>query len=83
MGPFTILQSALNGIVSNRNYLFRFLKTRRLSITVRSAGKERHSTRPIVASLLLSVVPAPLALLAYRALLAAGSGNVFTLYFGK
>ncbi len=81
MGPFTILQSLLNCVVGNDNYLFRFLKSRQLAS--RSGDSRPRPVAPLVASVLLLPLAAPLALILYVALLAAGSGDVFTLYLEK
>ncbi|MGM4906232.1 class I SAM-dependent methyltransferase [Tardiphaga sp. 866_E4_N2_1] len=74
MGPFTILQSALNSIVGNQNYLFKFLKSSSLRKDWRSAWW------PTLASLILAVPLGLASLVAYFLLLAGKSGDVFTLY---
>jgi len=79
LGPFTILQSLLNTLLGNRNYLFRFLKNPKLSVSRRGWGDRLGA----LASLLLLPITAPVALTAYVALLTAGSGDVFTLYYRK
>jgi len=83
MGPFTILQSLLNCLVGNQNYLFRFLKSRQL--VRQSGGDTGGSTYPagLLVSLLLLPVIAPLSLVAYFALLPFKSGDVFTLYLER
>lgn len=79
-GPFTILQSTLNVILGNENYLFRLLKHEQLPEALQS---ERRRITPLraAASIVLGAFLAPLALLAYWVLLAARSGDVFTGYY--
>lgn len=79
MGPFTILQSLLNVIVGNDNYLFRFLKSR--ALTSGSAGGGRLG--PTLLSVLLLPLVGPVALVLYFVWLARGSGDVFTLYLER
>lgn len=74
MGPFTILQSGLNCIVGNNNYLFKFLKSRDL----RAAGGA-SGWRTAVSVALLPVL-GPISLITYFALLALKSGDIFVLY---
>jgi SAM-dependent methyltransferase len=79
MGPFTILQSALNATLGNGNYLFRMLKHRRLQ-------KEQRIPLPAVPTFLsVALLPlfGPAALVAYLALLAFDSSDVFTAYYRK
>jgi SAM-dependent methyltransferase len=84
MGPFTILQSLLNCIVGNQNYLFRSLKNRRLvGRAAQIDARKGALSGPLVASVLLLPVLAPVALALYVALLAVGSGDVFTLYLER
>jgi SAM-dependent methyltransferase len=84
MGPFTILQSLLNCIVGNQNYLFRFLKNRRMvSRAAQIDARKGALSAPLVASVLLLPVLAPASLALYFALLAVGSGDVFTLYLER
>lgn len=80
MGPFTILQSSLNLILGNRNYLFHFLKHRNLGF-VQDDGYPRK--KMVILSLGLSIILGPLSLLVYYVLLALRSGDVFTLYARK
>lgn len=80
MGPFTILQSSLNLILGNRNYLFRFLKHRNLRF-VQDDGYP--GKKMVILSLGLSIILGPLSLLVYYVLLALRSGDVFTLYARK
>lgn len=74
MGPFTILQSTLNCIVGNNNYLFKFLKNRKL----RQQGD--GSWFRTLASLILLPIVGPLSVVAYFGLLAFRSGDIFVLY---
>jgi SAM-dependent methyltransferase len=78
-GPFTILQSTLNVLLGNENYLFRLLKSG--SLRAPNKGPSGRIT-PVkaAASVLLSVLLAPFSLLAYWLLLLGRSGDVFTLY---
>ena len=82
MGPFTILQSIFNTILSNKNHLFRFLKNRGLKRTGLEKGRVVDHMQ-VLLSLGLSVVLAPLSLLVYYLLLSINSGDVFTLYLRK
>lgn len=77
-GPFTILQSALNALVGNKNYLFRMLKSRDLG--------GRLSFGDLVggcASLVVAPILVPVALIAYFVLLSLGSSDVFSLYLRR
>lgn len=74
MGPFTILQSSLNFLVGNNNYLFKFLKNKDL----RTQG-DKSGFRTIASLLLLPII-GPLSLFAYFGLLAIKSGDIFILY---
>jgi len=78
LGPFTILQSLLNLLMGNENYLFRMLKASSLSS---HAGT--HARIMGIISLGLAVCLSPIALVAYLILLAERSGDVFTLYVVK
>ncbi|MGV8058391.1 MAG: methyltransferase domain-containing protein [Smithellaceae bacterium] len=80
MGPFTILQSSLNFLLGNWNYLFRFLKHRNLKFVQNVEPRERQM---VMLSLGLSIILGPLSLLVYYILLAMKSGDVFTLYAQK
>lgn len=78
LGPFTILQSILNGLVGNENYLFCLLKNGGLQ----AKGKINKKI-PIGRALLsvaLGIILSPPALIIYFLLLLFGSGDVFTLY---
>lgn len=79
LGPFTILQSLLNTLLGNRNYLFRFLKNPKLAAS-RRGWRDRLGA---LVSVLLFPIAALLALPAYFVLLALGSGDVFTMYYRK
>ncbi|HME44440.1 MAG TPA: class I SAM-dependent methyltransferase [Syntrophorhabdales bacterium] len=77
LGPYTILQSTLNCLVGNKNYLFCLLKNGRL----RSKGY--HKSIPLgraIVSVALGIALLPLCVVFYFLLLAFGSGDVFTLY---
>ena len=74
MGPFTILQSILNSIVGNNNYLFKFLKSRELR------ASNSGSAWRTAASLALLPIVGPISLVVYFGLLAVGSGDIFVLY---
>jgi SAM-dependent methyltransferase len=78
LGPFTILQSILNSLVGNENYLFCLLKNGGLH----SKGKMSKKI-PVGLALLsatLGIILSPLVLIIYYLLLLFGSGDVFTLY---
>ncbi|MCF8482126.1 MAG: class I SAM-dependent methyltransferase [Rhodospirillum sp.] len=77
MGPFTILQSTLNAIIGNKNYLFRYLKSRNLMNT------ERPPVWAVLSSFILCIPLVPLSILAYYYLLYLKSGDVFELYLRK
>ena len=81
-GPFTILQSLLNCVLGNRNYLFRFLKSRQLAGQGR-AFRGGADVFGLLASLFLLPVLGPIAVGLYFALLAFKSGDVFTLYLER
>lgn len=77
LGPFTILQSMLNCILGNENYLFCLLKNGGLR-----SGRNRKKV-PLglaVASILFGVILLPVAMIAYYALLLFRSGDIFILY---
>jgi SAM-dependent methyltransferase len=83
MGPFTILQSLLNVVFGNQNYLFRFLKNRQMAQRAAQIDDDKGTISPqLIGSLLLPLL-GPLSLLLYVALLAARSGDVFTLYLER
>ncbi|MHB8110085.1 MAG: class I SAM-dependent methyltransferase [Syntrophorhabdaceae bacterium] len=77
LGPFTILQSMLNCVLGNQNYLFCLLKNGGL----RSGknGKKLPAGRA-VASIILGGMLIPIALVVYYFLLLFKSGDVFILY---
>ncbi len=79
MGPFTILQSTLNKLLGNGNYLFKLLKNRKLRIKAIEPEERERIILLGVLSIVLSVVLAPLSMLTYHLLLRTGSGDVFTL----
>ena len=83
IGPFTILQSTLNILLENENYLFRFLKNRGLKQHETNSGHTGDNWKTVLLSLGLSVFLAPLALLTYYMLVAVKSGDIFTLYLRK
>lgn len=78
LGPFTILQSILNFLVGNENYLFCLLKNGGL----RSKDKTNKNV-PLgyaLASIVLGIGLFPFSIIIYFLLLMLGSGDVFTLY---
>lgn len=78
LGPFTILQSMLNCVLGNENYLFCFLKNGGLH-----SGKKSKKIAPlgrVCASVLFSGMLLPVAILFYYALLLFRSGDIFILY---
>lgn len=81
LGPLTILQSMLNCLVGNENYLFRLLKNGGL----RSRDKldSRIPLSCAFASIVLGAGLTPVAFILYFALLLIGSGDVFTLYLRR
>lgn len=81
VGPFTILQSTLNKILGNQNYLFRYLKNARLP----APGSSLKPVTPFMVSLslLLFAALSPFALISYFIFLALGSGDIFVLYSRK
>jgi SAM-dependent methyltransferase len=81
-GPFTILQSLLNSLVGNENYLFRFLKSRQLGGQSGPAGAP-HAVLGLAASALLLPALLPLSVILYFVLLGARSGDVFTMYLER
>ncbi len=83
MGPFTILQSTLNILLGNKNYLFRFLKNHNLRRAETNTENQSDNRKMMLLSLGLSVFLAPLALLTYYVLVAVKSGDIFTLYLRK
>lgn len=81
MGPFTILQSLLNRLLGNKNYLFRFMKSGELR---NPNGNLNWGTKEKVIaslSLALTIILGPLSVLSYFVLLAFGQSDVFTSYF--
>lgn len=83
LGPFTILQSILNTLLGNQNYLFRFLKHKNIKSGLGNEGTKRNRTLLGLLSLGLSVFLGPLSLIFYYALLIVKSGDVFTVYSKK
>jgi len=83
MGPYCILQSLLNVLTGNENYLFKFLKNRGLGAAGRGHTPRGRFALGAAASLVLLPVLAPLSLLMYGVLLMVGSGDVFSLYLRK
>ena len=83
LGPFTILQSVLNFIIGNENYLFRFLKNKQLSIGSTELGKVNKIRFFGILSAVIGVGLMPFALIAYLLLLFFGSGDIFTLFLQK
>jgi SAM-dependent methyltransferase len=81
-GPFTILQSLLNCLVGNENYLFRFLKNRQLGGQAGTPGGIR-AVAGLGASVLLLPLLAPLSLALYFVGLGVKSGDVFTMYLER
>lgn len=81
-GPFTLLQSFLNSVLGNRNYLFKLLKNRELK-TYKSKRELRIEKNMGLLSLLIGAGLGPFALLAYYILLQSDSGDVFTSIFTK
>ena len=80
LGPFTILQSILNCILGNENYLFCLLKNGGLS------AKVNVKSIPVmcaVASIVLGILLLPVSIVLYFMLLIFGSGDVFTLYLRR
>ena len=82
MGPFTILQSMLNILLGNYNFLFRFLKSKQLKSPTSKISAFRNSVSTLISLILLPVLGI-LAFLAYVILISFGSGDVFTLYLRK
>jgi SAM-dependent methyltransferase len=81
LGPFTILQSILNSLVGNENYLFCLLKNG--GLRPKDKMNKNIPLGRALASIFLGIVLSPLALLIYFFLLLFGSGDVFTLYLIK
>lgn len=81
LGPFTILQSMLNYLVGNENYLFCLLKNGGLR------SKDRKNKRIPLGHALASVVFGgallPLSVIIYYLLLVFRSGDIFTLYLRR
>lgn len=81
LGPYTILQSTLNKMLGNQNYLFRFLKNNRLRQEARASGSGDLALALV--SLGLAGLLGPAALMAHYLLRAVESGDDFTLYLRK
>jgi SAM-dependent methyltransferase len=80
LGPFTILQSILNCILGNENYLFCLFKNGGL----RAKGNvKRIPLMYAVASIVLGILLLPVSVVLYFTLLIFGSGDVFTLYLRR
>lgn len=77
MGPYTILQSLLNVLLGNKNYLFKYLKNKKL----KSVQKEVITLSWL--SILLIPVLGSISFIVYWALLLFGSGDLFTVYLRK
>lgn len=77
LGPFTLLQSILNRLLGNRNYLFRLLKCKGIR------NIKRDEILGVSASLLLTPLLLPFSFLLYWALRAMGSGDMFTTIYQK
>lgn len=80
MSPFCMLQSTLNMLIGNNNYLFRFLKNRKLSNETSTPNAELF---PTFVSIALLPVLAPIILISYFLLLYISSGDVVTVYLRK
>lgn len=78
LGPYTILQSLLNLILGNNNYLFKFLKN-----PVLRKSKSKLLMINVYISILLSFILAPLSFILYFILLLFNSGDIFSLYLKK
>ena len=81
MGPFTILQSVLNRIMGNQNYLFRFLKNRKLRDASGILPWGVKETALAWGSIILALIFGPVVMLCYFLLLTFEQSDVFTLYY--
>lgn len=81
LGPFTILQSILNCLVGNENYLFCLLKNGGLQS--KNKVKKDIPLGRAIASIVLGVCLFPVSIVIYFLLLSLGSGDVFTLYLRR
>lgn len=81
LGPFTILQSTLNYLVGNENYLFCLLKNGGLQS--KNKVKKDIPLGRAIASIVLGVCLFPVSIVIYFLLLLLGSGDVFTLYLRR
>lgn len=80
IGPFTILQSTLNCLLGNENYLFCLLKNG----VLRSKSNTRNIPLGLaIASITIGIVLLPISVIIYFSLLLIGSGDVFTLYLTR
>jgi len=77
MGPFTILQSILNSILGNKNYLFCYLKNKSITRKIKLKLSEKIMT---ILSCIFGIILLPISILIYYLLLLVKSGDVFTLY---
>ena len=80
MGPFTILQSMLNYLLGNENYLFCLLKNG--GLRARSESK-KIPLWVALASIVLGIILLPVSIILYFIFLLMGSGDVFTLYLTR
>jgi len=82
MGPFTILQSILNKILGNRNYLFRFLQKRGVGRLLPGETPQDFAKGSMLSLLLLPLL-GPLAVFLYFYWQRKNSGDIFNLYLKK
>src|SRR5690606_14962289 len=82
MGPFTILQSILNKMLGNKNYLFRFLQKRGVGRLL-PGETPQDFTKGSVLSLLLLPFVGPVAIFLYFYWQMKNSGDIFNLYLKK
>jgi len=80
LGPFTILQSILNCILGNENYLFCLLKNGGLRS---DKGRKKLPAGRSFASIVLSIPLLPISLIIYYLLLLFKSGDIFVLYMTR
>lgn len=77
MGPFTILQSTLNILVGNGNYLFKFMKSK----YIRNVKKGEYIR--LFLSFIAAIPLAPISLVLYFILRLFKSGDIFTTLYQK
>ncbi len=82
LGPFTILQSIMNKILGNRNYLFRFLQKRGIGRLLPEETPQDFAKGSILSLLLLPFV-GPVAVFLYFYWQTKNSGDIFNLYLKK